>query len=141
MALRCIVVTAPSTAPHTNPLPLLPNQLLRAPRASLTRCTYNIAAVSLTPAELAHHIDTHVPGFQVDYQPDFRQTIADSWPESVDDSLATRDWGWAPGQGVEGMVRDMLRECAVRYYPDRLPHTRGLLDRDGSPAAAAVGAF
>lgn len=74
--------------------------LLEAPRSSLTRCVYNVGAVSFTPAEIAETIRArHVPSFNVTYEPDpVRQAIADSWPASLDDSLARQDWKWRYAQ-------------------------------------------
>jgi nucleoside-diphosphate-sugar epimerase len=69
---------------------------------------YNIAAMSFTPWELAAEIGKHVEGFTVDYAPDSRQAIADSWPRSVDDSAARGDWGWRPKYDLTRMVSDML---------------------------------
>ena len=69
---------------------------------------YNIAAMSFTPRELAAEIGKHVEGFTVDYAPDSRQAIADSWPRSIDDSAARGDWGWRPKFDLTKMVSDML---------------------------------
>jgi nucleoside-diphosphate-sugar epimerase len=73
------------------------------------RNAYNVAAMSVTPAELAGAIARHVPGFAVDYEVDpVRQSIADSWPRSLDDSAAHEDWGFAPKYDLEAMTKDML---------------------------------
>jgi len=69
---------------------------------------YNLAAVSFSAGELAAEIGKHVPGFTVTYSPDARQAIADSWPESIDDSAARRDWGWKEEYDMPSMVTDML---------------------------------
>jgi threonine 3-dehydrogenase len=66
--------------------------LLEAPRASLKSCTYNLTGFSFTPAELANAIKKEIPGFSIDYKPDFRQAIADSWPRSIDDGESRKDW-------------------------------------------------
>lgn len=58
------------------------------------RSAYNLAAMSFTPKDLAEQIKTHIPNFKIDYTPDFRQSIANSWPSSIDDSEAQKDWGW-----------------------------------------------
>ena len=84
--------------------------LMKAEASSLIhRNGYNITAMNFTPAELADAIRTHIPGFTIDYQTDpLRQAIADSWPHSMDDSVARREWGWQPQFSMEQMVDDML---------------------------------
>jgi len=75
---------------------------------------YNLAAMSFTPRELAAEIAKHVKGFKVDYAPDARQRIADSWPRSVDDSAAREDWGWKPTYDLPEMASDMLTRLGER---------------------------
>ncbi len=70
---------------------------------------FNVTAMSFSAAELAAEIKKHLPEFQVEYQPDFRQSIADSWPESIDDSAAKEEWGWQPDYDLARMTEDMLR--------------------------------
>ncbi len=72
------------------------------------RSSYNMAAMSFSPSEIYQRIKQHVPDFVIDYQPDYRQEIADSWPNSLDDQPAREDWGWHPNFDIEGMVRDIL---------------------------------
>jgi nucleoside-diphosphate-sugar epimerase len=72
------------------------------------RSGYNFSAMSFSPSELALEIQKHIPGFEMSYVPDFRQTIADSWPISIDDSLARKDWGWKPEYNLATMTQDML---------------------------------
>jgi nucleoside-diphosphate-sugar epimerase len=69
--------------------------------------SYNLAAVSFTPAEVAAEILALQPNFQIEYAPDFRQHIANSWPQSIDDSLARADWAWAHNYGLKEMAQDM----------------------------------
>ena len=89
--------------------------LMEAPADAITeRGSYNLAAFSFTPAEIAAEIARLVPGFQLDCAPDFRQVIADSWPQAIDDSLARRDWGWAPQYSLRAMVAEMLAELRPR---------------------------
>lgn len=89
--------------------------LMDAPSENIrVRTSYNLAAFSFTPAQLADAIRKYVPGFKVDYAPDFRQEIAMSWPDSLDDSAAKADWGWEPDYDLDHMVAHMLRELGVK---------------------------
>ena len=72
------------------------------------RSSYNIAALSFTPGELASEIKKHVPDFKISYKPDIRQEYADSWPQSIDDSVARNDWGWKHEYDLPKMTEDML---------------------------------
>lgn len=72
------------------------------------RSSYNLAAMSFTPAILAEEIKKHIPEFSIDYAPDFRQKIADSWPSSIDDSRAREDWGWEHEFDLEKLTEEML---------------------------------
>jgi nucleoside-diphosphate-sugar epimerase len=83
--------------------------LIAAPSGPLTRrALYNVTAMSFTPAELALEIQKHLPQFEVDYAPDVRQNYADSWPMSIDDSVARREWDWRPDYDLAAMTADML---------------------------------
>lgn len=70
---------------------------------------FNVTAMSFSAEELALEIKKHLPDFEIDYRPDFRQAIADSWPESIDDSAAREEWGWKPDYDLPRMAEDMLR--------------------------------
>jgi len=84
-------------------------QLMDMPAEQLkTRMAYNISAMSFTPEELYQEIRGHLPGFSILYNPDSRQVIADSWPESIDDAAAISDWGWQPTYDLAAMTTDML---------------------------------
>jgi nucleoside-diphosphate-sugar epimerase len=84
-------------------------ELMEAPAEKVrTRMAYNIAAMSFAPEEIAAAIRSHIPGFEIDYAPDFRQQIAAGWPKSIDDSAARSDWGWQPKFDLEKMTSDML---------------------------------
>ncbi len=71
---------------------------------------YNLAAMSFSAGELAAEIKRHIPEFTCEYQPDFRQEIADSWPRSIDDSATREEWGWKPDYDLSVMVKDMLEK-------------------------------
>ena len=75
---------------------------------------YNLAAMSFSAGELAVEIEKYIPEFTCEYQPDFRQEIADSWPRSIDDSAAREEWGWKPRYDLNLMVRDMLQKLRIK---------------------------
>lgn len=72
------------------------------------RTSYNISGMSFSPVEIAAAIKKHIPDFTISYNPDYRQNIANSWPQSIDDSVARKDWGWKEEYTLERMVKDML---------------------------------
>jgi len=83
--------------------------IMKAPSEKIKiRSAYNLAAVSFNPEEIAASIQKHLPNFKIGYKPDFRQAIADSWPQSIDDSDARADWGWAHKFTLEDMTTIML---------------------------------
>jgi nucleoside-diphosphate-sugar epimerase len=85
-------------------------ELMEAPAASISvRTAYNVAALSFSPREIAAGIKLHIPEFTISYEPDYRQRIANSWPQSIDDSVARSDWGWKPEYDLSRMTDDMLK--------------------------------
>lgn len=79
--------------------------------------SYNIAAINFTPKEIAASVKKFIPDFKIDYSPDFRQKIADSWPQSIDDTKAKKDWGWNYSIDLERMTKIMLENLEVTYQP------------------------
>ena len=108
--------------PHTRlPMMYMPDTiaailtLMHADPDSITvRSSYNIAAVSFSAAELVAEIQQYLPDFTCDYNPDFRQAIADSWPSVIDDSQARQDWGWHHCYDLPAIVADMLLRLSER---------------------------
>ena len=76
---------------------------------------FNVAAMSFSPRELTSEIKKHIPDFICEYKPDFRQAIADSWPQSIDDNAARREWGWKPRHDLPTMTKDMLDGLGKRH--------------------------
>ncbi len=74
------------------------------------RSSYNIGAMSFCPSEIAAEIKKHIPEFSMSYAPDFRQAIAESWPQSIDDTRAREDWGWNPDFDLAKMIKEILQK-------------------------------
>ena len=90
-------------------------EIMQAPADKVKiRSSYNLAAISFTPEEIAEEIKAHIPDFTISYKPDFRQKIADSWPASIDDSSARSDWGWKPKYDLSEMTKVMLENLAAK---------------------------
>ena len=84
-------------------------ELMDAPKENVKiRSSYNLAGISFTPEQLALAIQENLPTFKMKYNPDFRQAIADSWPDSIDDAAAKHDWGWKEKYDLKAMVETML---------------------------------
>lgn len=79
------------------------------PETVRVRSSYNLGAMSFGPEDITRSIQRHIPDFSISYAPDFRQSIADTWPNSIDDSKARSDWGWHPEFDLEKTTQEMLR--------------------------------
>jgi nucleoside-diphosphate-sugar epimerase len=90
-------------------------ELMNAPAKDISvRTSYNVAGMSFSPKEITHSIQQHIPDFTINYKPDSRQAIADSWPQSIDDSVANQDWGWKPEFDLDKMTKDMLDNLKLK---------------------------
>jgi threonine 3-dehydrogenase len=90
-------------------------ELMEAPKQNITiRSSYNIAGMSFTPNQLFLMIRKTYPKFTITYHPDFRQEIADTWPNSIDDSHAVRDWSWSPKYDLESMTESMIKNLKLK---------------------------
>jgi nucleoside-diphosphate-sugar epimerase len=84
-------------------------ELMEAPAEKITiRTSYNLSGMSFSPKEIATAIKKHIPQFEMSYKPDYRQAIANSWPQSIDDTVARKDWGCKEDFDLPRMVKDML---------------------------------
>jgi nucleoside-diphosphate-sugar epimerase len=84
-------------------------ELMEAPANKIhIRTSYNISGMSFSPEEIGSEISRHIPDFLMSYKPDYRQAIADSWPQSIDDTVARSDWGWKEEYNLKAMVDDMF---------------------------------
>jgi len=90
--------------------------LLNAPLAKLQHHNaFNLGSMSFTVKELADSIKKYYPDFEITYQPDYRQEIADSWPNDVDDAAARQEWGWQPSYDLDAMTKDMLEKLKIKH--------------------------
>jgi nucleoside-diphosphate-sugar epimerase len=91
-------------------------ELMEAPAEKISiRSSYNLSAMSFSPKEIGDSIKKHIPDFDLTYKPDFRQQIANSWPQSIDDSQAQTDWNWKPKYDLDSMTLDMLENLKSQY--------------------------
>jgi len=89
-------------------------ELMEAPSEKIkVRTSYNLSGMSFSPVEIGNEIRKHIPAFHLDFNPDYRQQIADSWPKSIDDSNAREDWGWRPEFDLTKMTADMLMNLSA----------------------------
>ncbi len=79
------------------------------------RSSYNLAGITFTPKEIAASIQKYIPDFKITYKPDFRQAIADSWPQSIDDSEARQDWNWQHDYDLDAITKEMLEQLGKKY--------------------------
>ena len=92
-------------------------QIMQAPEDQIKiRSSYNLSGMSFTPEQIALEIKKHYPDFKISYKPDFRQKIADSWPESIDDSCAREDWHWQNDFNLENMTTEMFKNLKEFKY-------------------------
>ena len=92
-------------------------EIMQAPKENIKiRSSYNLAAMSFTPKQIGEEIKKHYPNFTLDYEPDFRQKIADSWPASIDDTSAREDWGWKNDYDLENMTVEMFKNLKEHIY-------------------------
>lgn len=85
------------------------------PESIKIRSSYNLAAISFTPQQIADSIKALIPDFKITYKPDFRQAIADSWPKSIDDSEARNDWDWMPKYDLDAISKEMIDQLKSTY--------------------------
>lgn len=91
-------------------------KLMEAPLEKVKiRSSYNLAGVSFTPKQISNEIKKYIPNFEISYNPDFRQEIADSWPSSINDLPAQQDWGWSLEYNLEKMTEDMMMNLTNKY--------------------------
>jgi len=96
-------------------------ELMQAPKDKISiRTAYNIAGMSFAPCDLAAAIKTHIPDFNISYEPDYRNEIANSWPASIKDEQARKDWGWVPEYNLLKLTRDMLIKISQKKGCARL---------------------
>jgi nucleoside-diphosphate-sugar epimerase len=92
-------------------------QIMQAPEEQIKiRSSYNLSAMSFTPEQIAVEVKKHYPDFEMGYEPDFRQKIADSWPASIDDSCAREDWHWQNDFNIENMTTEMFKNLKEHKY-------------------------
>jgi threonine 3-dehydrogenase len=91
-------------------------RLMEAPAEKISvRTGYNLAGMSFSPKEIYESIRKIIPAFEISYKPDFRQDIAESWPQYIDDSQARSDWGWRPAYALDKMTEEMIAELRKKY--------------------------
>ena len=90
--------------------------IMHTPETNITiRSSYNLSAFSFTPKDISKEIQKHIHDFELSCNPDFRQEIADSWPKSIDDSFARKDWNWSHSFDLSAMTNEMLKQLREKY--------------------------
>lgn len=96
-------------------------KIMQAPSEAIKiRSSYNLAAMSFTPRDISEEIKKHIPNFKITYSPDFRQQIAESWPKSIDDSVARTDWDWNHTYDLERMTTEMITQLRKTYKNSKI---------------------
>jgi nucleoside-diphosphate-sugar epimerase len=109
-------------------------ELMNAPKEKITiRTSYNLAGMSFAPCDLVAEIQRHIPGFRINYEPDHRDAIALSWPASIKDEQARKDWNWKPRFDLKSMTEDMLRHLGAIKGIDRTKEKGYLQDYPDFP--------
>ena len=91
-------------------------QLMQTPKEKIKiRSSYNLSGISFSPKNIAEEISKYITNFEISYEPDFRQKIANSWPSSIDDCHAQNDWGWEPKYSLENMVQEMIKNLKRKH--------------------------
>jgi nucleoside-diphosphate-sugar epimerase len=92
-------------------------KLMEAPKENISiRTSYNFSAIQFAPEDLVEEIKRHNPRFTCKYQPDSRQLIANSWPRSIDDSQARKDWGWSPSYNLKKLAEIMYEQITIKCH-------------------------
>ncbi len=92
-------------------------KLMTAPKENISvKSSYNVGGISFTPKQIAEEIKNHIPEFKISYKPDFRQPIADSWPQSINDSVAQKDWGLETKYDIKALTEVMLNGVKEKFY-------------------------
>jgi nucleoside-diphosphate-sugar epimerase len=95
--------------------------IMQAPKENLTiHSSYNLAAISFAPLQIAKEIKKLIPSFRITYNPDFRQQIANSWPKSIDDSFARKDWNWNHEFDLAKMTNEMIVQLTKKYNSEKV---------------------
>eukprot|EP00803_Ostreobium_quekettii_P006554 evm.model.scf_1561.3 EVM.evm.TU.scf_1561.3 scf_1561:19832-23848(-) len=106
-------------------------QLMMAPKEDLKQTTYNVTAMTFTPKQLSAAIKKLIPNFEMHYMPDYREDIARTWPISIDDSGARKDWQWLPRYDLDGMTEHMLTELEARIKQQEAARRTGFVKSGG----------